>query len=85
MNTCNMTSRPSSSRHAYATLVAFPSSPLYRDYLVSALVAAQSIRDSGSTHDIVALVYGSLSVEDEHLLSAHGMKVHFTSYDIYFT
>jgi hypothetical protein len=72
---CNASSHQGSSRYAYVTLLAFPSSLGYNDYLVSALVAAQSIRDSGSTYDIVALIYGSLSAEDEMLLTLHGIKV----------
>jgi hypothetical protein len=72
---CNASSHQGSSRYAYVTLLAFPSSQGYHDYLVSALVAAQSIRNSGSTYDIVALIYGSLSAEDEMLLTLHGIKV----------
>ena len=62
-------------RFAYVSMLAYPSTPERRDYLISFLVATESIRRTGSTHDVVAMVYGLLSVEDEELLGAEGVKV----------
>jgi hypothetical protein len=62
------------SQYAYASLLAFPSSPEHREYFISFLVAAESIRRTGSQQDIVALVYGHLSQDDEELLRIQNIR-----------
>ena len=66
---------PHSTKFAYVSMLAYPSTPERRDYLISFLVATESIRRTGSSYDVVAMVYGLLSVEDEELLVAEGVKV----------
>jgi len=63
------------SKYAYASLLAHPSLPERHDYLVSFLVAAESIRRTGSQHDIVALVYGKINAQDQDLLEQHDIVV----------
>ena len=62
------------SKYAYVSLLAYPSSSEHRDYFVSFLVAADSIRQSGSKQDIVALIYGALSSEEESILQSESIK-----------
>lgn len=63
------------SKYAYVSMLAYPSEADRRDYLMSFLVAAESIRQTGSTHDIVVMVYGSISDEDVELLALESIKV----------
>ena len=66
---------PGTNKFAYASLLANPSSSDHRDYLLSFLVAAESIRQTGSTYDIVAMVYGVINEEDEQLLINEDIKL----------
>ena len=67
-------SQPVHTRFAYASLLAYPSSAEHRDYFVSFLVAVESIRETGSKQDVVALVYGQLSTEEERILQNEKIK-----------
>ena len=62
------------SRFAYVSMLAYPSEPDRRDYFMSFLVAVESIRQTGSTYDIVALLYGPISDDDMALLEAESIK-----------
>jgi hypothetical protein len=63
------------SKYAYTALLSDPSEPSKRDYLIGALVAALSIRATGSTADIVFMILGSLSQHDEKLIAAEDIRV----------
>ena len=66
---------PGTGEFAYVSLLAHPSSDSRRPYLHSFLVAAESIRQTGSTYDIVALIFGAISDDDLALLEGEGIKV----------
>ena len=66
---------PKGSNFAYVSMLAYPSQPDRRDYLMSFLVAAESIRQTGSSHDVVVMVYGDISDEDLELLASEHIKV----------
>ena len=68
-----VTDKPLTQR-AYVSLLAFPSDPKRRDYFISFLVAADTIRSTGTEHDIVAMVYGGIDKEDIDLLVMEGIK-----------
>jgi hypothetical protein len=70
------------SRYAYVAMLANPSrKSKARTYLLDFLVAAASIRKTGSTHEIVALVYGAIEDSDVALLESEGIKVHMLRTD----
>eukprot|EP00042_Codosiga_hollandica_P005552 m.15211 g.15211 ORF g.15211 m.15211 type:complete len:762 (+) comp24717_c0_seq1:3-2288(+) len=62
-------------RFAYATLLADPSNPSKRHYLIGAVVAAESIRNTGSQEDIVFLVMGHIDPCDVRLLEYERIHV----------
>jgi hypothetical protein len=66
---------PRGSRYAYVSMLANPSEGSRRDYLMSMLVAAASIRKTGSTYDIVVLLYGTIEDSDAALIESEGIKV----------
>ena len=68
-------SEDAGSKFAYASVLANPTQKNRRDYFMSFLVAAESIRQTGSTHDIVAMIYGSISDDDLDLLRSEDIKV----------
>ena len=72
------------SNYAYVSMLAYPSEPDRRDYFMSFLVAAESIRQTGSTYDIVALVYGDIDDSDLQLLHKENIKVSACSCSIQF-
>ena len=66
---------PNTDSFAYVSLLAFPSQPERRDFFRSFLVAATSIRKTGSSYDIVALVYGGIDAADQKTLEDVGVIV----------
>jgi hypothetical protein len=77
---CHPPRSPGAPLYAYATLLAFPSVPERRDYLISAIVAIQSIRNTNTTYDIIVMVFGGLSRRDEQLLVSEHVKVNRYSF-----
>jgi hypothetical protein len=65
----------SPARYAYVMLLGDVSLPGSRDYLVASLVLTQSIRNTGSQADVVALVFGTLSKPDQNLVESYGIKI----------
>jgi hypothetical protein len=66
---------PKGSPYAYVSMLANPSEASRRDYLMSMLVAASSIRETGSTYDIVVMIFGDISSDDVALIESEGIKV----------
>ena len=62
------------SRFGYVCLLAHPAAPAQRGYFASFLVAAESIRRTNSTQDIVALVFGNMSVAQQQVLANEVIK-----------
>jgi hypothetical protein len=66
---------PNTNAFAYVSLLAHPSHPEHRDFFRSFLVAATSLRKTGTTYDIIALVYGGIDLLDQQLLEELNIKV----------
>ena len=63
------------SRFAYVMLLCNPSLPGKRGYLVEALVAARSVRMTGTAHDVVLMVLGHIAAADVELLEREHVRV----------
>ena len=59
---------------AYVSLLANPSAADQREYFLSFLIAVESIRQSGSTHDVVALIYGEIGDREKRILEHENIK-----------
>ena len=62
------------SKYAYVSLLANPSSAEQREYFMSFLVAVESIRRTGSTYDVVALIYGTIGRREELILERENIR-----------
>jgi len=66
-------------KNAYVMLLGFASLKQNQDYFTAAFVLAQSLRNSGTTADIVALIYPDIDSKDLALLQSFGIKTKIVS------
>ena len=65
------------SRFAYVCLLAHPGYKDQHGYFASFLVAVASIRKTGSTHDVIALIYGDTSPRQKDILIRENIQIVF--------